>query len=134
MVGIHISGIDPTGLRKIPTYNELVDYIEEDPDTIRYPDRTAKLLRNSLELSQLDGYGMQEMERQQMEQMKMSKKRRLSDSYLYKQASPRLLIVPLILNIQIASQEHCQPRKINAQMRQTVARLVLIYVAQQVLR
>lgn len=63
-------GINPVGLRKKPTYNELVNYIEDDPDKIKFPDRTAKYLRNSFQLSQLDGYGMQEMEHQQLQAMK----------------------------------------------------------------
>ena len=52
------------GLQKRPTYEELVNYIVKDPDTIRYPDRKAKILRNSFELSQLDGIGMMEINRQ----------------------------------------------------------------------
>lgn len=63
-------GINPVGLKKKPTYNELVNYIEDDPDKIKFPDRTAKYLRNSFQLSQLDGYGMQEMENQQLQAMK----------------------------------------------------------------
>ena len=43
------------GLRKKPTYNELIDYIEIEKPKIRYPDRTATFLRNSHFLSQFDG-------------------------------------------------------------------------------
>ena len=43
------------GLRKKPTYNELINSIENDQPKIRYPDRTATLLRNSHYLSQFDG-------------------------------------------------------------------------------
>ena len=41
-------------LRKKPTYNELVNYIEEDIP-IRYTDITATFLRNSYYLQQFDG-------------------------------------------------------------------------------
>ena len=43
------------GLRRKPTYNELIDYIEIEKPKIRFPDRTATLLRNSHYLSQFDG-------------------------------------------------------------------------------
>ena len=43
------------GLRKKPTFNELINYIEIEMPKIRYPDRTATLLRNSHYLSQFDG-------------------------------------------------------------------------------
>lgn len=52
------------GLQKRPTYEELVNYIVKDPDSIRFPNRKAKILRNSFELSQLDGIGMMEINRQ----------------------------------------------------------------------
>ena len=42
-------------LRKRPTYNEIVDYLENDQPKIKYPDRTATFLRNSPYLSQFDG-------------------------------------------------------------------------------
>ena len=58
------------GLKKKPTYEEVIDYIENDPDKIKYPNRDAKFLRNSFELSQLDGMGMQIMEQQQLREMK----------------------------------------------------------------
>ena len=53
-----------TGLQKRLTYEDLINYIVKDPDTIRYPDRRAKILRNSFELSQLDGIGMMDINRQ----------------------------------------------------------------------
>ena len=46
-----------TGLQLRPTYQQLVDYIERDPDKIKFPDRKAKILRNSFEMTQLDGLG-----------------------------------------------------------------------------
>ena len=57
------------GLKKKPTLNDLADIIENAPTTIKYPDRTATIVRNSFELSQLDGEGMRDMEEQQANQM-----------------------------------------------------------------
>ena len=57
------------GLKKKPTLTEVITQIETEPNTIKYPDRTATLVRNSFELSQLDGEGMREMEQQQAQQM-----------------------------------------------------------------
>ena len=59
----------PYGLKKKPTLTEVITQIETEPNTIKYPDRTATLVRNSFELSQLDGEGMREMEQQQAQQM-----------------------------------------------------------------
>ena len=42
-------------LKHRQTYEEVIDYIEYDKDKIKYPDRTAKQVRNIFELSQLDG-------------------------------------------------------------------------------
>ena len=63
-----------SGLRKKPTYEEAINYIENDKDKIHYPDRKAKFLRNTFELSQLDGMGMQIMEAQQLREMKEREK------------------------------------------------------------
>jgi len=52
------------GLSKKATYEDLVAYIERDPDRIKYPNRKAKIVRNSFELSQLDGMGQLEISRQ----------------------------------------------------------------------
>ena len=49
------------GLQKRPTYEELVNYIVEDPESVRGPDRKAKIIRNSFQLSQLDGTGTVEI-------------------------------------------------------------------------
>ena len=62
------------GLKRKYTYEEVIDYIEHDKDKIKYPDRTAKQLRNTFELSQLDGVGMQIMEQQQFREMKEREK------------------------------------------------------------
>jgi hypothetical protein len=58
------------GLRAKPTYEQLVEYIEKDPDKIKYPDRRTTILRNSHWLSQLDGEGWNTMEAQLPEQQR----------------------------------------------------------------
>jgi hypothetical protein len=42
-------------LRKRPTYNEVVNYLENDQPKIKYPNRVASFMRNSPYLSQFDG-------------------------------------------------------------------------------
>ena len=54
------------GLKRRQTYEQVIDYIENENDKIRYPDRTAKHVINTFELSQLDGVGVQLMEQQQV--------------------------------------------------------------------
>ena len=56
------------GLRRKPTYEEVIDYIEYDPDKIKYPKRTSKSLRNTFLLSQLDGMGQALLEQQQQDE------------------------------------------------------------------
>ena len=68
--GISVYGINFNGLRKRPLYDELVQYIEKDPDKVKYPDRRAKLMRNHPYLTQLDGLTMEEMEHQQIAELK----------------------------------------------------------------
>ena len=58
------------GLRRKPTYEEVIDYIENDPDKIKYPNRAANDLRNTFQLSQVDGMGRAILEQQQAEEMK----------------------------------------------------------------
>jgi hypothetical protein len=62
------------GLKKKPTLNDVINDIVTEPNPIKYPDRTATFVRNSFELSQLDGEGMREMEEQQARQMKEAAK------------------------------------------------------------
>ena len=60
------------GLRKRESYNEIVDYLENKQEKINYPNRFAKQIRNSPELSKLldgEGMGAVEMEEQQMKAM-----------------------------------------------------------------
>ena len=55
-------------LRKKPTFNELINYLEIQPK-IRYPDRWATFLRNSHYLSQFDG-NLLDVEEQQKKSQK----------------------------------------------------------------
>eukprot|EP00969_Alexandrium_andersonii_P059016 2600160-Alexandrium_andersonii.AAC.1 len=55
-------------LKKTSTLNALADRNENEPNTSKYPDRTAMIIRNSFELSQLDGEAMHEMEQEQQAQ------------------------------------------------------------------
>ena len=59
------------GLRRMPTYEEVLDYTENDPDRIKYPNGAAKFMRSVFQLSQLDGTGQALLEQQQQaEEMK----------------------------------------------------------------
>jgi len=49
------------GLNKRPTYEELISYIKEDPDTIRYPNRDATILANSFAMNQMVGEGFRQL-------------------------------------------------------------------------
>ena len=54
------------GLRIKPTYGQLIGVaVSDDLGHIRFPNRNASFLRNCCILSQLDGEGMRQMERQQ---------------------------------------------------------------------
>jgi len=52
-------------LRKRPTYDEVIDYIENKQPKIKYPNRTATFLRNSPYLSQFDGDSWIDLETQE---------------------------------------------------------------------
>jgi hypothetical protein len=54
--------INYTGLRKRPTFEGFVDYLANRQETIRYPDRFAKQIREHPYLTQLDSEGLWEME------------------------------------------------------------------------
>ena len=58
------------GLRRKPIYEEVIDYIEYDPDKIKSPKRTAKFSRNTYQLNPLDGRGQAILEQQQAGDMK----------------------------------------------------------------
>ena len=69
-------------LRKRPTYNELIDYLENKQPVIRYPDRRATFLRNSPYLSQFDGDSWIDLDEQEnrinKEKLKEMEVRRLA--------------------------------------------------------
>ena len=58
--------ISMKGLRIKPTYEQLIDVAVPDGlEHIKFPNRDASFLRNGYILSQLDGEGMRQMEKQQ---------------------------------------------------------------------
>ncbi len=60
-------GLNYDGLRKRETYDEVVDYIQNRQEKIKYPNRLAKQIRNSPQLSNLldgEGDGSAAMEKQ----------------------------------------------------------------------
>ena len=61
-------------LRVKPTFESLISYIERDPDKIKLPNRNAKLLRNSIWMTQLDNEGSRQLEVQQFNQAKEAEK------------------------------------------------------------
>ena len=58
------------GLCKKPTYESLIDYIQNKQPLIKYPDRLATQIMNSREMLSLDKIGMIGMEEQQENIMK----------------------------------------------------------------
>ena len=58
------------GLRLCPTFDEIINYVENDQEIIKYPDRFARLMREHTYLTQLDSEGMFEMQDQQEAAMK----------------------------------------------------------------
>ena len=54
-------------LRKRPTYNEVVNYLENEQPKIKYPDRRATFLRNSPYLSQFDGDSWIDLDEQEQD-------------------------------------------------------------------
>jgi len=66
------------GLRLKPTYEELINVAVSDGlENIKFPNRDASFLRNGFVLSQLDGEGMRQMEKQQEMASKESYKEHL---------------------------------------------------------
>ena len=59
------------------TYQELINYLENEQEIIRYPDRTDNFLRDSPYLTQLDGEGQRTLEEQQLNTMKQQEKERI---------------------------------------------------------
>ena len=69
-VGININEINFDGLRRKPTYEELIEHIANDKERIRYPDRRATFTRNHPYMTQLDGETLANIESQQFEALK----------------------------------------------------------------
>ena len=65
------SSIKPMGLRKKPTFNEIIDYITHGQEVIKYPNRYFRQLRDSPWLSQIDGEDANDIEAQQQNQAKI---------------------------------------------------------------
>lgn len=58
------------GLHKRDSYDGLIDYLEDKQETIKYPDRDAKFVRDSPQYQQLLNEGFVEVEEQQLKQIK----------------------------------------------------------------
>ena len=64
-------GLNYEGLRKRESYDEIIDYIQNKQEKIKFPDRVAMQLRNSPQLSNLldsGGTGILDLEQQQKDQ------------------------------------------------------------------
>ena len=59
-------GINYNGLRRRESYDDIVKYIETDPDKIRYPNRKASFLEQSHYMKFLGGEDYIAMEEQQL--------------------------------------------------------------------
>ena len=57
--------MDFAGLRRRDTYEEIINYLENEQEIIKYPDRRAKFLRDSPYLTQLDNEGIRTLEEQE---------------------------------------------------------------------
>ena len=79
-----IFGLNYEGLKKKETYDEIVDYLMNKQENIKMPNRLAKQLRNSPQLSNLidgDGAGLQDIEDQQKpETEEIKKTQRIGDA------------------------------------------------------
>ena len=78
------------GLRKRPTFEGIVDYIANGQETIKYPDRLAKFMRNHPYLTQLDGDGIMEMQDQQEEAWKAEEKEHRIKLLKTKRSAPEM--------------------------------------------
>ena len=74
MMGTKRKKMDFAGLRRRETYQEIINYLENEQEIIHYPNRTAKFLRESPYLTQLDGEGQRTLEEQQLNAMKQREK------------------------------------------------------------
>lgn len=64
--------IDTTGLQKRPQFEQILNYLTYGQENIVFPDREAKLVRNHPFMTQLDFFDMQEDQKNQWEEQKLS--------------------------------------------------------------
>ena len=62
--------VNYNGLKRRDTYDEIANYIETDPNKIRYPDRTATFIEQSHQMKMLGGQAYADMEDQQENNIK----------------------------------------------------------------
>ena len=102
---MNTTSVTKTGLRKRPTLEAIVDYLANGQETIKYPDRFAKFIRNHPYLTQLDGEGMMEMQVQQenvwREQVREQRVRELAEAGT--QSAPEIRAQLRSLGIQASS-------------------------------
>ena len=69
-----MSRLNATGLRKKDTYEQMIDYLQNDQELIKYPNRYFKQLRDSPWLTQLDDEYQDKLEEQQLNEAKIIQK------------------------------------------------------------
>ena len=80
------------GLRVRPRYEELIGVAVSDKlYNIKFPNRDAKSLREGFVLSQLDGEGMRQMEKQQEQASKEA-----YNEHLLKEIAKTLVLIPMV--------------------------------------
>ena len=62
--------IDTRGLRKKPTFESTLNYLQYGQETIKYPDRRATFLRNSHEMGFLDNFAIANLQEQEKDMAK----------------------------------------------------------------
>ncbi len=62
------AGIDTTGLRKRPQFEQIVNYLTYGQENVIYPDREAKLIREHPFMTQLDFFDMQDDQKMKREE------------------------------------------------------------------
>lgn len=81
-------GINYNGLKKRQTYDELVNYIETDPNKIKYPNRSATFAERSHYMKHLGGEDYLDMEEQQLRASKQKLKEEMLRSRSYVDEGP----------------------------------------------
>ena len=73
MVMTAMYGINKVGLRERPSYDQLIGYLQGGQEKIRFPDRFAKRVRETPQLSNLldgEGFSINDINEQQMNHAK----------------------------------------------------------------